>query len=285
MPVVHVSRQSRWASLPPLELTSLAEQAGIELPTPVDDATAHALLRHGDLEIIGRMPWSSNATFLCTVTAGNREDDDRLFGVDPDASMLAIYKPRVGERPLWDFHEGTLCQREAAACLVSELLGWNLVPDTVLRDGPVEIGAVSRFYDHDPEQHYFETLSGNEATYRRFAAFDVIVNNTDRKGGHVLLADDGHLWGIDHGVCFHEQYKLRTVIWEFAGEQIEPAIIGDIERFAAAIDNGDGPAAELQSLLTPAEFEALRTRTFRLLERSTYPVPSGDYRDYPWPTI
>ncbi len=261
-------------------MTSLAIQAGITLPAPVGDATARALLRCGDLEIIGRMPWSSNATFLCTVVAG----DASAPGIDPDASMLAIYKPQAGERPLWDFHEGTLCQREVAACVVSDLLGWSLVPDTVLRDGPVQIGAVSRFYDHDPEQHYFETLAGNHDIYRRFAAFDVIVNNTDRKGGHVLLADDGHIWGIDHGVCFHEQYKLRTVIWEFAGEQIEPSIYADIERFATALETGDG-AAELLTLLTPAEFEALRSRTLRLLDRAKYPVPSGDYRDYPWPTI
>ena len=229
------------------------------------------------------MPWSSNATFLCKVIA-SRDGNTPGDSLDNSEAMLAIYKPQRGERPLWDFHEGTLCQREVAACVVSDLLGWSLVPDTVLRDGPVEIGAVSRFYNHDPEQHYFETLSGREATYRRFAAFDMIINNTDRKGGHVLLADDGHLWGIDHGVCFHEQYKLRTVIWEFAGEQIPPEIIGDIERFTETLDHAVA-SAELQSLLSPTEFEALRHRTWRLIDAGKYPVPSGDYHDYPWPTI
>ena len=198
--------------------------------------------------------------------------------------MLAIYKPRRGERPLWDFHEGTLCQREVAACVVSDMLGWSLIPDTVLRDGPVEIGSLARFYNHDPEDHYFETLKGREDTYRRFAAFDVMVNNTDRKGGHVLLDEHDHIWGIDHGVCFHAQYKLRTVIWEFAGEVIPLEIMSDIETFANAL--GDSAASsELISLLAPDEFDAVRARTERLIDAGKFPLPSGDYRDYPWPTI
>ena len=273
MSALHISRRPGWAPLPALELTFLSAQAGIALPDPIiDDVVAREVLRTGNLEIIGRMPWSSNATFLCEISD------------DAGHKLLAIYKPRRGERPLWDFAEGTLCQRETAAATVSAMLGWSLIPDTVLRDGPVDVGSVCRFYDHDPEQHYFEIFAGREDTFRRFAAFDVIVNNTDRKGGHVLLDERGNVWGIDHGVCFHEQYKLRTVIWEFAGEPLPPAIIDDIQHFAVTLDQSSA-CAELTALLSPAEFVALQRRTERLLHLGRFPVPSGDYHDYPWPTI
>ncbi len=259
-------------------MSLLSAQAGIDVPDPIDDATAVALLEHGELDVIGRMPWSSNATFLVQI------DRDTL---DADgAAMLAIYKPQRGERPLWDFPDGSLAEREVAARVISELLGWSLVPHTVLRDGPLGIGAVSRFYDHDPEQHYFELLAGREETFRRFAAFDAVINNTDRKGGHVLLDPAGHVWGIDHGTCFHVHPKLRTVIWEFAGEPIAPALLGDLEcllaRLGGADDGDDGGFA---TLLTPSEVDATLGRTRSLLRRGRYPSPSGDYHDYPWPTI
>ena len=194
--------------------------------------------------------------------------------------MLAIYKPRHGERPLWDFHEGTLCQREVAACVLSDLLGWSLIPDTVLRDGPAGIGSVARFYDHNPEEHYFEIFESREPIFKKFAAFDVLANNTDRKGGHVLLATDGHVWGIDHGVCFHEDPKLRTVIWEFGGEPVPHELRTDIERII-----GDLATSELAELLTENELAAIERRAQRLLSTGRYPMTVGDYRDHPWPLV
>ncbi len=271
VPAVRAADGSRRALLPPVELTLLAAQAGIELPAAVDDTTAAALLEHGEIDIVGRMPWSSNATFLVRV-----EDDD-------GHAMLAIYKPQAGERPLWDFPDGTLAAREVAAHVVSELLGWSLVPRTVLRDGPVGVGALSQFHDHDPEQHYFEIVNGREDTFRRFAAFDAVINNTDRKGGHVLLDTSGHVWGIDHGTSFHVHPKLRTVIWDFAGERIAAELLADLECLHDRLTRGAAP--QLQSLLGRAEIEAVLARTHTLLTRMRFPVPSGDYHDYPWPTI
>jgi hypothetical protein len=261
-------------------LTLLSAQAGIELPDPVDATIAFSLLEYGEIDVIGRMPWSSNATFIVRVDGGG----DSPSGREPQASsMLAIYKPQAGERPLWDFPDGTLAAREVAACAVSDLLGWELVPRAALRDGPFGIGAVSQFHDHDPEQHYFELVNGREEVFRRFAAFDAVINNTDRKGGHVLLAEDGHVWGIDHGTCFHVHPKLRTVIWEFAGEPIAPELLADLECFLDRVAGGAAP--ELHDLLAPVEIEAMLNRTRALLKRRRYPLPTGDYHDYPWPTI
>ena len=143
----------------------------------VAEDRARELLRDGDVDVLGRMPWSSNATFLVNLSDGDDE-------------MLAIYKPQRGERPLWDFPRGTLCHREVAAFEVSEALGWDIVPDTVLRDGPAGIGMMQRFVEHDPEEHYFTLLEEHVDAFRRMAAFDVVINNTDRKGGHCLRALD-----------------------------------------------------------------------------------------------
>ena len=163
------------------------------------------MLAEGDLEIVGRMRYSSNGTFLVQA---------RADGVE----LPAIYKPRRGERPLWDFPDGTLCQREVASYEMSRALGWDIVPVTVLRDdGPLGVGALQRFVEHDPDEHYFTLLAEHEDRFRQFAVFDVLVNNTDRKGGHCLhdLPNDLVL-GIDHGLTFHPMWKLRTVIWDFA---------------------------------------------------------------------
>ncbi|HEY1740679.1 MAG TPA: SCO1664 family protein [Acidimicrobiia bacterium] len=265
-------------------MTLLSAQAGIELPDPVDDTVASALLEYGEIDVIGRMPWSSNATFLVSVSPSGREPQ-ATDGPDvpPDAAILAIYKPQAGERPLWDFPDGTLAAREVAAYAVSELLGWGLVPHTVLRDGPVGVGALSQFHDHDPEQHYFEIVNGREDVFRRFAAFDAIINNTDRKGGHVLLDEHGHVWGIDHGTCFHVHPKLRTVIWEFAGEPIADRLLTDLECLVDRIAGGG--AHSLRPLLMRAEIDATLDRARSLLRRKRFALPSGDYHDYPWPTI
>src|SRR6266480_4723092 len=185
---------------------------------PVDEDVARALLRDGDARVLGRMPWSSNATFLVELSDGNGE-------------LLAIYKPQRGERPLWDFPRGTLCHREVAAYEISRALGWEIVPDTVLRDGPAGIGMMQQFVDHDPDEHYFTLLADHEDAFRRMAAYDVVINNTDRKGGHCLRAsEDGRVFGIDHGVSFHPMWKLRTVIWDFAGETIPPDVCTDLRR-------------------------------------------------------
>jgi uncharacterized repeat protein (TIGR03843 family) len=236
----------------------------------VPDAVAADLLRTGELTLEGRMPWSSNATFLAGV------GDER-------GEMLAIYKPRQGERPLWDFHTGTLCQREVAAFQVSEALGWQIVPDTVLRDGVLGIGSVQRFVDHDPEEHYFTLLESHPEELRRFCAFDIVINNTDRKGGHCLLGRDGHVWGIDHGVTFHEHWKLRTVIWEFAGERLSPVERDGLECLLHAL--GGPLGAGLADLLSPSEIAATYARAEHLLERGRFPLADDDYRNYPWPLV
>jgi hypothetical protein len=238
----------------------------------VDDKRAAELLREGDVEIVGRMPWSSNATFLVRLA----EDVDE---------MLAIYKPQRGERPLWDFPRGTLCHRELAAYEVSEALGWAIVPDTALRDAPHGLGMMQRFVEHDPEQHYFTLLEAHEDAFRRMAAFDVVINNTDRKGGHCLRAnDDGRIFGIDHGVSFHTQWKLRTVIWEFGGESIPPDVCADLHRLLDETRVGT-LRDRLAPLLDRYELDAMRARIEHLLSAGVLPEADGDYYAYPWPTI
>jgi uncharacterized repeat protein (TIGR03843 family) len=251
-------------------VTEAAETAGWPRRPPVPADVARSLLRDADLELLGRMPWSSNGTYLASL------GDER-------GELLAIYKPRQGERPLWDFRTGTLCQREVAAFAVSEAIGWEIVPDTVLRDGPLGVGSVQRFVDHDPEEHYFTLLPDHVDELRRFGAFDIVVNNTDRKGGHCLLGEDGHVWGIDHGVTFHEHWKLRTVIWDFAGEKLDA-----VERagLACLVHAFDGAlTAELAELLSPAEIAAAQARAEHLLERGRFPVADDDYRNFPWPLV
>lgn len=232
------------------------------------------LLEEGALETEGLISWGSNYTFLARVCYQTRE-------------LNAIYKPRKGERPLWDFAPGTLCLRERAAFLVSEGLGWGLVPATVLRDGPHGWGSVQRFVEHDPDEHYFtiqeeETYAGQ---LQQIALFDLLVNNADRKGGHVLVGDGGQLWSIDHGICFHSDYKLRSVIWEFAGEPIPKRLRQDLERFEERLASEDEEVADqLRTLLNNQEMEALRERVARLLKQERFPHP-GPGRHYPWPPV
>ena len=228
------------------------------------------LLRRGDLDILGRMPWSSNATMLATLSA-----DDVEFPV--------IYKPRRGERPLWDFSTGSLCLREVASHDLSELLGWGVVPPTVLRDGPLGEGMVQLYVDHDPEEHYFTLLEDHADDLRRFAVFDVLANNADRKGGHCLRGKaDGHVWGIDHGLTFHEAWKLRTVIWDFAGEAVPPPLADDVCRLLADTDAVD---ARLGPLLAPEEMRAFRDRVDELMRIGTLPNPDPGYHSVPWPLV
>jgi hypothetical protein len=241
--------------------------------TPVSAERVMALLQHGSLELEGMMPDSSNYTFLV------RLEDDEMQG-------LGIYKPRRGERPLWDFPRGTLCQREAAAFLVSEALGWHLVPPTVLRDAdPHGFGSVQLFIDADMRAHYFSLQGRFDDTFRQIAAFDILVNNADRKGGHILLSQDGRIWAIDHGITFHAEPKLRTVIWEYAGEPFEAAMVDEIKEFATRLENtSDVLTTTLHQLLDRQEIDALRRRTERLLRRPQFPHP-GSGRSMPWPPI
>jgi uncharacterized repeat protein (TIGR03843 family) len=225
------------------------------------------LLARGEITPRGRLPGSSNVTLLCEV----RLDGQR---------GLAVYKPARGERPLWDFPPG-LFKREIAAWEFSEALGWGLVPRTILRDGPLGEGALQRFIEADFEQHYF-TLREDDAHHaqlRRLCAFDLVTNNADRKAGHCLLAPDGAIYGIDNGLCFHVDPKLRTVIWDFAGEPIPEAIVGDLSRL---LDTGL-PAA-VTALLERDEQKALVARMRALVRAGRFPEDDTGYR-YPWPLV
>ncbi len=219
------------------------------------------------MEIEGRLPWSSNGTFLVTVR-------------HHDCTLRAVYKPHRGERQLWDFPEG-LFLREVAAYEVSEHLGWGIVPETILRDdAPLGVGSLQRFVDADFAQHYFTLVEDERwhAELRRIAVFDLVVNNTDRKSGHCLVAED-HIWGIDNGLCFHAQPKLRTVIWDFAGEPIPDELRPDLAHLAAA------PPASLARLLGDREIEALARRASGVAHLDCLPDPDPDMRPYPWPLV
>ena len=233
---------------------------------PADELVTR-ILHDGELEVLGRMPWSSNATYLCEVHCG-------------EETVRAIYKPRRGERPLWDFPSG-LDHREVAAYELSEALGWDLVPLTILRDGPLGMGSVQLFVDADFEQHYF-TLLEDEAHHdqlRAMCAFDLVGNNTDRKSGHCLLGLDGRIRGIDHGLMFHHEFKLRTVIWEFGGEPVPEPILVAVEALAS-----DELPDALGALLDPFERDAVRARAHALVRAGCFPVDETGRR-YPWPLV
>lgn len=226
------------------------------------------VLGHGHISVIGRILNSSNATFLVEVT-------------HCDVLHRAVYKPEQGERPLWDFDPG-LYRREVAAYLVSEALGWHIVPTTIVRDdGPLGIGSLQLFIEHDPAENFFTLMEHHPATHeqlRRMAVFDLVVNNADRKAGHVLYDQQQRLWGIDHGLCFAEQHKLRTVMWDFAGEEIASELLDDITPLTE-----DVPKV-FEAHLTDPEIEALQDRIHTLLSARRYPNdPTG--RRFPWPLV
>jgi uncharacterized repeat protein (TIGR03843 family) len=258
------------------------------------------LLCAADLVVLGRMPWSSNATFLCELWPPGTRPDAGLADADddhrhharegrapggtgaPDAAVVgrAVYKPHRGERPLWDFPDG-LYRREAGAYHLSRAIGWDLVPPTVVRDGPFGVGSVQAFVEADFDQHYFTLFEddGHHPQLRRMAAFDLVLNSTDRKGGHVLVDAGGHLWGIDNGLCLHAELKLRTVIWDFAGEALPADLADGLGRFLDA-----GLDARLAELLDPFEADGLRSRVRALLAEGRLPSdPSG--RRFPWPLV
>lgn len=227
-----------------------------------------ALLAEGRLELLGVIRKSSNSALLAEVCLG-------------DDSTWAVYKPRQGERPLADFPPG-LHRRERAAYLLSEFLGWGIVPATVVReDGPFGVGSLQLFVQHDPLQHYFTIYDGVPGAHdalRRIAVFDCVANNADRKSGHVLHGADGRVWGIDHGLCFAARSKLRTVVWDFAGQAVPGDLLHDIAPLADAVPD------ELAELLDAAEVAALRQRVRRLLDEPVLPVDVTGRR-VPWPLL
>jgi uncharacterized repeat protein (TIGR03843 family) len=257
----------------------------------IPDSTLPAGFPTGELTLHGRVLPASNATFV-----------GELGGV------RVVYKPIAGERPLWDFPHGTLAAREVGAYAVSEALGWDIVPPTVLGDGPHGPGMVQLWRDEVEDaapvdivgegevpagfRHVFDGLDAHDQAVslvhedseplRRMALFDVVVNNADRKGGHVLPMPDGHRHGVDHGLTFHVEHKLRTVLWGFVGDAISAVVADGLRRLAAALDGELG--ATLSGMLTDDEVETTRRRVARLLARGTFPAPrSSSYPVIPWP--
>ncbi len=231
------------------------------------------LLSKGEIEVEGLIPWSSNATLLVTVR------DDEL-------AILAVYKPQGGERPLWDFEYGTLGMREVAAYLVCEALGWRLIPPTVLRQGPHGLGSVQFFINAREDAHFF-TIQDDPAydgDLRRLAAFDVIANNADRKSGHCLVDEEGWLWAIDNALTFHAQPKLRTVIWNFAGQPLPADLMADLRALRDILNRESQLRQALAHLLSGSELAALRRRLHLLIRSRHFPDP-GPGRAVPWPLV
>ena len=234
---------------------------------PIETDRALQLLEHGDIEVIGRMPWSSNATFLVDI-----EHDGLL--------AQGIYKPHRGERPLWDFPSG-LYRREAAAFDLSEQMGWHLVPPTIVRDGPLGDGSLQLFIPADFQQHYFTIRDAGRhvEALQQLCILDIVSNNTDRKGGHVLLDPEGRIWAIDNGLSFHAEFKLRTVIWDFGGTAVPRPILDVVVQL---LDTGLTPA--LADKLDAFERDAVLARSRAIVKEGRFPVDHTGRR-YPWPLV
>ena len=258
------------------------------------------LLRDGELEVRGRLTASSNAALVGIVSlpspTGQAPAPDplppgllaRLLGdatPEPGHALAAVvYKPTAFEQPLWDFPDATLAQREVAAFLLSEASGWRIVPPTVLRDGPAGPGMVQLWLDEDPSVDAWELVQTADPSLRPMALFDAVVNNTDRKGGHIvpLATDDGiHLHGVDHGVCFSVDPKLRTVLWAWHGTSIAPDELATLRMLRTQLDADLGRT--LGELLAPDELGATRVRLDELLATEVFPEPSTDWPAVPWP--
>jgi uncharacterized repeat protein (TIGR03843 family) len=230
-------------------------------------------LQQGNLTIHGEFLWGSNYTFLTKVQNGPLE-------------LQAVYKPTRGERPLWDFPPATLARREVAAYLVSEALEWRLVPPTVYRRrGPVGAGSLQLFIEHDPDYHYFTFNDEDRQRLRQAALFDVLINNADRKGSHILIDKEDHIWLIDHGICFHEEDKLRTVIWDFAGETLPQELCADLSRFAQKLAPGSALVNDLKAYLNPVEVRSMAERAAKLVAVGHFPNPNPSRRYQPWPPL
>ena len=231
-------------------------------------------LRTGKIQLEGEFVQGFNYTFLVKIQP---EEGD---------PFLAVYKPQEGERPLWDFPDDTLAHREVAAFLVSQALGWELVPPTVYRqDGPFGPGSVQLFIDHDPNHHYFNFTDEEFQTLRPVVLFDLLINNADRKGGHMIFGKDGHLWLIDHGLCFNVEEKLRTVIWDFAGEPVPEDLCAALKEFRLKLETPSDVLDDLKKHLSPDEIQALIERTEHWEPCTHFPYPPQDRRAYPFPPV
>lgn len=262
------------------------------------DAATADLLALGELTVRGRIRDASNAALYCTVTHQGRE-------------VACVYKPVAGERPLWDFPDGTLAQREVAAYEVSEATGWGLVPPTVLREGPYGEGMVQLWIETVPETDLLALVDTEEPgpgwkavalaevgegrtallvhaddeRLRRLAVLDAVINNADRKGGHLLPAAGERLYGIDHGVTFHVEDKLRTLLWGWAGEPLTGEALAVLDGLREALKDGGTLATRLGALITPAELDATRARVASLIESGKHPEPGGEWPAIPWPPV
>ncbi len=227
-----------------------------------------------ELTVEGRLPWSSNLTFLVALGGSDAAPD----GTEP---LRAVYKPSTGEQSLWDFPDG-LYRREVAAYALSEALGWAIVPPTVERhDAPYGPGSLQLFVEADYNKHYFPLFDEgvHQVELRTFCAFDVVANNADRKSGHVLQGIGGRLWAIDHGLCFHRTKKLRTVIWDFADEEVPEGLVADLGRLRGELPD------DLARLLSEPERDALLKRIRSLVDSGIFPEPTGEHPPYPWPLV
>ncbi|WP_018656467.1 SCO1664 family protein [Actinomadura flavalba] len=250
---------ARTAALPPPDPSDAREVAAVE-----------RLLTRGRLTVEGRLVQASNATLYCAVE-------------HQGVRAACVYKPVAGERPLWDFPDGTLAEREVAAYAVSQALGWNVVPPTVHRDGPYGVGMVQLWVEPDPDIDLVTLSRSQDAAIRRMAVFDAVVNNADRKIGHLLPPGGGHVYGCDHGVCFSAEYKLRTVLWQWRGEALTDEAVDGLRRLVAALDGDLG--ARLSELLTGEEVTATRHRVELMLKHRVHPFPSEDWPAVPWPPL
>ncbi|MEI5521574.1 SCO1664 family protein [Streptomyces brasiliscabiei] len=289
--------------IPARRVTSSAESSATSpsptgAPAEPSDGSLVTLLTEGELTVRGRVREASNAVLYCTVSYEGRE-------------TACVYKPVAGERPLWDFPDGTLAQREVAAYAVSEATGWGLVPPTVLRDGPYGEGMCQLWIEGEAGSELLALVDGEEAgegwkavgfaevgegrtallvhaddpRLRRLAVLDAVVNNADRKGGHLLPAAEGRLYGIDHGVTFNAENKLRTLLWGWAGEPLTDEALEVLAGLRDALGEGGALAAALVALITPAELDATRERVAALLKTGRHPEPSGDWPAIPWPPV
>ena len=251
--------------------SALGRTATTSTDALLDPASVLETLRTGELEVVGRLVGSSNHAMVVRVL--------------PDA-FLSVWKPTRGERPLFDFPIGTLTRREVAAHLVSETLGWGIVPPTLLREGPFGEGMVQLWIDVDPEADVIAMVNDEDPRLRRVAAFDAVVNNTDRNAGHLLPIAGGHLFAVDHGVTFSVVPKLRTVLWGWEGEPFDPEELAGLGRVADALgsaEDGGALARDLAELISGREIAATRARVDGLLATGRFPSPSPDWPAIPWP--
>ncbi len=241
------------------------------MPNPKNNSLR--ILAAGNINLEGEFIWGSNYTFMVNISLEGE-------------TATGVYKPSHGERPLWDFPRASLAHREAAAYLVSEAIGWSLVPPTVFRDdGPAGPGSLQLYIEHDPNYNYFNFDPEDRQRLKSTVLFDYLINNADRKGSHLLVDPNKRLWLIDHGISFHEEDKLRTVIWDFCGEAIPSNLSRDIQLFLQLLKSDPVLLADLQKHLSPAEIRMLEARTAWLASASRFPNPPANRRAHPWPPV